>query len=180
LDNDTYSLENFDVFICYLESPEGKKFAEFTKKLLSTLFHLNSFVAHESRDTYSYDFDEMRKRIIRECTFFIFINTVGAFDSLEIKKEFKMAYPHFAENLKLIVLRHSSPQVKYLDDGFKSETGIDLGGINQASFSDESKLIDVIKEVFNNVKYSPYLNKTKTRLLEDYLKSCISVIDISK
>ena len=59
LDNDTHSLENFDVFICYLESPEGKKFAEFTKKLLSTLFHLNSFVAHEPRNTYSYEFDEL-------------------------------------------------------------------------------------------------------------------------
>jgi hypothetical protein len=89
-----------------------------------------------------------------------------------------MAYPYIkSERLELIVLRHNSPQVKHRNEQFELETGLaDLSVPNQASFSKEADLLDVIPEIFNNEKYSPYLNKTRAMLLEDYLKNCISVV----
>lgn len=179
MDNDdSYSLQKFDAFICYRESEEGRIFAEITKKVLFRECHLNSFVAHEPRKTYSANFDKLREKIIEDCKFFIFINSEGAFDSTEIKKEFRMAYQYIkSERLELIILRHNSPQVKYRNEQFELETGIDLSIPNQASFLNEANLLDVIPDVFNNEKYSPYLNKTRAMLLEDYLKICITAVD---
>src|SRR5688500_14596606 len=105
-----FSLQQFDVFIAYHETEEGKRFAEITKKVLNSSFSLTSFVAHDLRNTYSTDsFDIFRDKVIKKCKFFLFINTQEALTSQEIKKEVKMAYPNGPqETPKLIILRHDS------------------------------------------------------------------------
>jgi uncharacterized protein YjbI with pentapeptide repeats len=178
---DNYTIGIFDVFISYYETEQTKNYAEIVQKILLSEFGLKAFAAHHKRNTYSHKFNNLMEAVIKNCKFFLFLNTKDALTRKRIWVEFKTAYPtgDTRKPPQLIILRFDSPDVSYSSEEFKKETNIDLDRIdfNQASFKNESQLIDVIKNVFNNAKYSPLLNKTKSKLLEDYLIHCISVFN---
>lgn len=161
------TLENFDVFITYHETPRAKKFAEIIKEYLYNEYQLFSFVAHLERNKYSADFDKVRESVIKAAKFFLLINTEEALNRLEIIKEFKMAYPHGVKDSPiLLVLRFDSPEVKLTTSDFEQKTSIFLGTINQAPFKDESDLESVTKYVFDNEEYSPIVN-IKQQVIHD-------------
>ena len=131
---------DFDAFISYYEI-NGKKYATLAYTILLDK-KIKPFVAHIERPKHSEDFDEKRKRILHNCKYFIFINTMEALKRDEIIKEFKIAYP--LGNVikpKLLIYRHNIQYVPRTDPEFEKATGIEnFKIINQHDFCDEDDL----------------------------------------
>jgi TIR domain len=134
-----YECPAFDVFVSYYEKT-GRSYAETIRDIFEGK-GLKTFVAHIERLKYSGNFRDKVNEAIRNCRYFVLLNTVDVFTRDEVVREIKTAYPHGLNNShKLIVFRHSDYDVPRSDANFTAETGIDIGAENQHDFKDDADL----------------------------------------
>jgi uncharacterized protein YjbI with pentapeptide repeats len=177
--NTSYNVSQFKVFICYKEE-NGNLFAELTRLVLLK-GGIKSFVAHIERNKHAEDFDEMRRKLLDSVPFFIFINTLDALSSLEVAKEFKMAFPDGKINgIIPIIIHFKVTSRRPTSSEIKEKTGVEIPKYkNIPSFKDEDELVDLISNLcqtyeITHTKISRNSIKKELQLIK-YLKYCYSL-----
>jgi hypothetical protein len=171
--------DTFKVFISYKED-NGSLYAELLHLIFSKV-GVTSFVAHLERHKHTKDIDNLRREVLRQTQFFIFINTEGALSRRQVKKEFNMAYPnHDTESPYLIIIHHKNNSPRPTPNEFKTKVGVIVKkSKNIPTFRDEDELIDIICELAKTHKITAgnikrELVKKELRLVK-YLKCCSSL-----
>jgi hypothetical protein len=128
----------FDVFVSYYEKT-GRSYAGTIKDIFESKGL--TFVAHIERPKYSGNFRDKVNEAIRNCRYFVLVNTIDVFTRDEVVRELRTAYPHgLNDSHKLIVFRHSGYDVSRSDANFTAQTGINIGAENQHDFKDDADL----------------------------------------
>lgn len=156
--------EKYDVFVSYYEDA-ADDYANRVYKVLTGKGY-TVFVAHIKRTSIAgEEFRPFIDRVISKCEIFLLINSVGTLSRPEVIREFKQAYPNRKrENHKLWVFREARENVPRGTEEFTKNTGIELDGINQPSFSTPAELVRKVIEICDNEKQAARIEAPKIQI----------------
>lgn len=126
--------EEYDVFVSYQELI-GNEYAETVYKALTRKGY-KVFVAHLRRPYITGNFEDVIDNVIKNCKVFILILNYETLTRPQVKREVKVAF----ENGKLSnpndfwIFHENLPDIDRSSSEFLSETGVDLGSMNQNDF----------------------------------------------
>jgi hypothetical protein len=145
-------IKKFTAFISYFEH-NGKKNAEIVREVLKENRGISAFVAHIERNTYSDDFERVRREVINNCDTFIFINTINSLSRPQIIEEFRLAYPNgYSESPKLHIFYQSVIGNKRSSLEFEKAIGFEQNKIltyNQHDFDSDDQLSTRARQLFD-------------------------------
>src|SRR5574340_744751 len=164
MDSSSRNPENridYDIFVCYYEDT-GKDFATMIHRALTQRGY-KVFVAHIERPYMTGDFRSRIDSIIDNCHTFVLLNTIGALERDEVKREVTQAFPNgVITKHEFWIFREDESDVPRGTSEFETVTKINLSSQNQSDFSNDAHLARSALRKCNKKREVPVGDTTAT------------------
>lgn len=133
------NIGDYDIFVCYYEDG-AKDFATMIHRALTQRGY-KVFVAHIERPYITGDFRTIIDSVIDNCHTFVLLNTIGALEREEVKREVMRAFPNgVIAKHTFWIFREDEIDVPRNTSEFEAITKIDLSSQNQDDFTTDAHL----------------------------------------